>query len=338
MHPLPCNTGSRGTRATHNTHARRRSHVEESECAQSLCTVRRLVGAGLLRRAERRLWLGELAAADRCFAAAADRRRSDRCDDRSLLRPARRSDRRRPQCAGQGPPRLQAESRRQGRFRLAVLRVQRCPQGGEATGRARARAVGHADQCRGGPVHLLRCRTRERYASARFDPRCRQRDRTDERQYPRGRVAVARGERTGAQCRRSIAGGQDHAAGVADQRPCRLRQDGQLAHRDRAIGRGLACDQPHQRTDQGTVRPDQPAGAERRHRGRPRRRTGSRLCGRGRRGAQACAAQPGVGKRHQPAGGAHPRRRRTDDRAGPQFERGSEWRHAEHGRRGQRVR
>jgi methyl-accepting chemotaxis protein len=43
--------------------------------------------------------------------------------------------------------------------------------------------------------------------------------------------------------------------------------------------------------------PDQPAGAERRHRGRPRRRARQGLRGGGRRGAQAGRAQPGSGAR-----------------------------------------
>ena len=62
----------------------------------------------------------------------------------------------------------------------------------------------------------------------------------------------------------------------------------------------------------GDRRPDQPAGPQRRHRGRPRRRGGARVRGGGRRGAQAGRAQRGGGQgdRHRGAPGAATRRRR----------------------------
>ena len=121
-----------------------------------------------------------------------------------------------------------------------------------------------------------------------------------------------------------------------------VRRDGRGARgragrgpRDPRPRREVRAHRRHRRGDHGHRRADEPAGAERGHRGRPRRRARPRLRGRRRRGAQAGRGVARRRRRRSPAlvaeiqdgtakavavveDGAPPdRRRRRDGRAGP---------------------
>ncbi len=171
-----------------------------------------------------------------------------------------------------------------------------------------------AQHWRGDREHRHR---RRRAAEFRFvDVHDRGGDDGSERQG-RGRGRADRIERSD---RRGLGGGAvvldpgDLAAGhpVFVHCPERGRAGQPNRGHGRAPGRGLAKDRRGHGADPDHRGTDQPAGAERHHRGRPGRRSGQGLCRRGQRGQGAVVAnRQGHRRNHQPDSG-NSRRDRLD--------------------------
>ena len=142
--------------------------------------------------------------------------------------------------------------------------------------------------------------------------------------------AAARAEETARIARsasENSAKGRGYRAGRlgGDRADCAL--GGAVCDPDRSAGRPFATDFGHRQGDSRYCRPDQSAGAQRRHRSCAGRRAGARICSGCRRGAQAGGTHDRCHLRNQRCDRCDPERNQERDRVDSgRIRAGKEWR------------